>query len=98
MINSFNITKGFLFGQWFNPFGCYSPRETNMPIKRLMMKIIVKKLPTYKTDAKDYPLKKMPTDLLFIVLYIECGVGASDSWVCSTIHNWQQIINHQNTI
>ena len=40
----------------------------------------------------------MPTDLLFIVLYIECGVGASDSWVCSTIHNWQQIINHQNTI
>ena len=69
-----------------------------MPIKRPMMKIIVKKLPTYKTDAKDYPLKKMPTDLLFIVLYIECGVGASDSWVCSTIHNWQQIINHQNTI
>ena len=31
VINSFNITKGFLFGQWFNPFGCYSPRETNMP-------------------------------------------------------------------
>ena len=52
-----------------------------------MMKIIVKKLPTYKTDAKD-----------FIVLYIECGEGASDSWVCSTIHNWQQTIDHQNDI
>ena len=73
-------------------------KETQKQTKTPMMNTLMKKLPIYKTDAKDYPLKKMPTDLLFIVLYIECGVGASDSWVCSTIHNWQQIINHQNTI
>jgi len=43
-----------------------------MPIKRLMMKIIVKKLPTYKTDANHQP-RSVEQKISEIVLML-CGL------------------------